>query len=47
MAAGDKRMIDPTAILALVSDLYGQIGRLADENKALREALETKQEPGT
>lgn len=32
-------MIDPTAILALISDLYGQVAALTEENKALREAM--------
>lgn len=33
-------MIDPTAILALISDLYSQIGALSKENAELRKALE-------
>lgn len=31
--------MNPTAILALISDLYGQISTLADENAQLRKQL--------
>lgn len=37
---------DPAAILALISDLYGQIAALTVENNALREEL-TKATTGT
>lgn len=38
--------MNPAAILALLSDLYATNSALAEENKHLREALETKAEPG-
>lgn len=38
--------MNPGAILALIGDLYQQIAALTDENKALREALDTRGEPG-
>jgi hypothetical protein len=31
--------VNPAALLALISDLYTQVGQLTEENKALREAL--------
>lgn len=40
MAAGDLSMIDPTAILALISDLYAQIAAPGIKNAELRKALE-------
>lgn len=36
--------MNPSALLALISDLYAQIAALTDENKALRKALEGQQE---
>lgn len=33
-------MIDATAILALISDLYGQVAQLQAENAALRKETE-------
>jgi hypothetical protein len=38
--------MNPTAILALLSDLYAQVSTLSEENKQLREAL-AKQEPSS
>lgn len=32
--------MNPTAILSLISDLYGQIAALGEENTQLRKALE-------
>lgn len=32
--------MDPTAILALISDLYGQISTLAAQNAELRKAVD-------
>lgn len=37
--------MNPTAILALIGDLYQQIATLSEENKALREALDAKPTP--
>lgn len=34
--------MNPTSILALISDLYSQINALIEENKQLREALEER-----
>lgn len=34
--------MNPVAILALISDLYGQVAALTEENEALREALGEK-----
>jgi len=39
-------MIDPTAILALISDLYSQVGALTRENDELRKALEAQPDKG-
>jgi hypothetical protein len=33
--------MNPAAILALMGDLYQQVAALTEENKALREALES------
>lgn len=38
--------MNPTSILALISDLYSQINALLEENAQLREALEANQESG-
>ena len=38
--------MNPAAILALIGDLYQQIATITEENKALREALESKAEQG-
>ena len=35
--------VNPTAILALLSDLYGQVAALQAENEKLRAALNTKE----
>lgn len=32
--------MNPTVILALISDLYGQVSALSQENEALRQALQ-------
>lgn len=37
--------MNPAAILALISDLYGQVATLSDENKQLREQLTHGQAP--
>lgn len=34
--------MNPSVILALIADLYGQVAALSEENKALREALEAQ-----
>lgn len=36
--------MNPTAILSLISDLYGQVAALSAENKQLRSLLEQKPE---
>jgi hypothetical protein len=36
--------VNPAAILALISDLYAQIGQLRQENEMLRDAAERQQE---
>ena len=38
--------MNPASILALISDLYGQVATLAEENKALREALSKSEQNG-
>lgn len=35
--------MDPIAILALIGDLYGQIGELRRENEALKQQLHAQQ----
>ena len=37
--------MNPSAILALISDLYQQVAALGEENKKLREALNAKSAP--
>ena len=37
--------IDPSAVLALVSNLYGQLATLSKENEQLRAALTAAQQP--
>lgn len=38
MEVGDVR-VNPSAILSLISDLYGQVAALQQENEQLRAAL--------
>jgi hypothetical protein len=38
--------MNPAVLLALISDLYSQVGALSEENKQLREALAGKVEDG-
>lgn len=38
-------MIEPGAILALISDLYAQVAQLQQENAHLREALADRDKP--
>jgi hypothetical protein len=39
MGGGDHRVIVPSAIPALINDLYRQIGLLAEEHKQLHKGL--------
>jgi outer membrane murein-binding lipoprotein Lpp len=37
--------MNPTALLALISDLYAQVAQLTEDNKALTEALQQQVTP--
>lgn len=39
--------MNPSVILALISDLYNQIALLTEDNQKLRQALEAESTPGT